>query len=119
MAPTEWSLEAGVRLEPLPFAVLPKLLLAAGYLPPRGTYPPPFRLLRGPDTSAYSWPLRAHEAGETANGRRWEWTKHLSGNGHVRVSSANFWDPDEDVPPDTLATLADLFTLATRRYSER
>ncbi len=27
VAPTDWSLRAGVRLEPLPFAVLPKLLL--------------------------------------------------------------------------------------------
>ncbi len=116
VAPSEWSLEAGVRLEPLPFAVLPKLLLTAGYLP-RGAYPPPLRLLRGRDTSGYWWPLLAHEAGETANGRRWEWTRTLGGDGRVR--GANSWARDGDVLPDTVASLADLFTLATRRYSER
>ncbi len=117
VAPTDWSLRAGVRLEPLPFTVLPKLLLAAGYLPPRGTDPPPLRLLRGRDKSSYSWPLRAHEAGETANGRRWEWTKFLDGDGRVR--GADSWAKDGGILPDTVASLLDLFTLAARRYSER
>ncbi len=117
VAPTDWSLRAGVRLEPLPFAVLPKLLLAAGYLPPGGTYPPPLRLLRGRDTSSYSWPLCARDAGETANGRRWEWTETLGGDGRVRGRDS--WAQDAGILSDTVASLSDLFTLAARRYSER
>jgi hypothetical protein len=105
-----------VRLEPLPYAVLPKLLLAVGYLPPRGTYPPRLRLLHGPDTGAYWWPLLAHEAGETANGRHWEWTRMFGGDGRVRGS--RYWARDGGLLPDTVASLEDLFTLATRRYSE-
>lgn len=96
--------------------MLPKLLLAAGYPPPRGTYPTT-RLLRGPNVRAYMWPLLAHEAGETANGRRWEWTRMLTGDGRGR--GANSWARGGDVLPDTVASLTDLFTLATRRYSER
>ncbi len=53
LAPTDWSLREGVRLEPVAFAALPELLIAVGYRPPRGTYPPRFRLLRGPDLSSY------------------------------------------------------------------